>query len=85
MFGLFFGGIGTMVQAGFIIGAGLLLDTFLVRTVTVPALVVLIGKANWWPSAAVSKLLANWPGSVSRRAQRVSIGRFVQRRRPEGS
>jgi RND superfamily putative drug exporter len=85
MFGLLFGGIGTMVQAGFIIGAGLLLDTFLVRTVTVPALVVLIGKANWWPSDAVSNALAKWSGWVSLRAQRVSIGRFVQRRRPDGS
>lgn len=85
MFGLLFGGIGTMVQAGFIIGAGLLLDTFLVRTVTVPALVVLIGKANWWPSDAVSNSLAKWPGWVSRRGQRVSIGRFVQRRRTDSS
>jgi hypothetical protein len=38
------------VQAGFIIGVGLLVDTFLVRTVTVPALAVLIGRANWWPT-----------------------------------
>jgi len=26
------------------------LDTFLVRTITVPATAVLVGKANWWPS-----------------------------------
>jgi hypothetical protein len=38
------------VQGGFIIGVGLLVDTFLVRTITVPALAVLVGKANWWPS-----------------------------------
>lgn len=50
MFGMLFGSISTMVQAGFIIGAGLLLDTFLVRTVTVPALAVLMGRGNWWPS-----------------------------------
>jgi putative drug exporter of the RND superfamily len=50
MFGLTFGSIAGMVQVGFIIGVGLLLDTFLVRTVTVPALAVLVGKANWWPS-----------------------------------
>jgi putative drug exporter of the RND superfamily len=50
MFGLLFGDIGTMVQAGFIIGVGLLLDTFLVRTVTVPAIAVLVGRANWWPT-----------------------------------
>ena len=50
MFGLLFGNISGMVQAGFIIGVGLLVDTFLVRTVTVPALAVLIGRANWWPT-----------------------------------
>jgi RND superfamily putative drug exporter len=50
MFGLVFGSIATMVQAGFIIAVGLLLDTFLVRTITVPATAVLVGRANWWPS-----------------------------------
>ncbi|TGD86779.1 RND family transporter [Mycolicibacterium sp. CH28] len=40
----------TAVQTGFVIGVGLLLDTFLVRTLTVPAAAVLIGDANWWPS-----------------------------------
>jgi RND superfamily putative drug exporter len=50
MFGLLFGHISGMTQAGFIIGVGLLIDTFLVRTVTVPALAVLIGRANWWPT-----------------------------------
>ena len=50
MFGLLFSSISGIVQVGFIIGVGLLLDTFLVRTVTVPALAVLSGRANWWPS-----------------------------------
>jgi RND superfamily putative drug exporter len=50
MFGLVFGSLTTMVQAGFIIGVGLLLDTFLVRTITVPALATLVGRGNWWPS-----------------------------------
>ncbi|ORB13735.1 hypothetical protein BST37_13055 [Mycobacterium noviomagense] len=49
MFGLLFGSVEGMVQVGSIIGAGLLLDTFLVRTITVPALAVLVGRANWWP------------------------------------
>jgi hypothetical protein len=53
MLGLMFSSIGTVVQMGFIIGVGLLLDTFVVRTVTVPALAVLAGKANWWPSKRV--------------------------------
>jgi putative drug exporter of the RND superfamily len=55
MFGLMFGSISGMVQAGFVIGIGLLLDTFLVRTITVPAMAVLVGRANWWPSRLVSR------------------------------
>ena len=50
MIGLQFSSITTLVQIGFIIAAGILLDTFVVRTITVPALAVLVGKANWWPS-----------------------------------
>jgi putative drug exporter of the RND superfamily len=50
MFGLLFGSMSTMVQTGFIIGMGLLIDTFVVRTITVPAMAALVGKANWWPS-----------------------------------
>jgi RND superfamily putative drug exporter len=50
MFGLTLASISTMVQIGFIIGAGILLDTFLVRTITVPAMAALAGRANWWPS-----------------------------------
>jgi uncharacterized membrane protein YdfJ with MMPL/SSD domain len=50
MFGMMFASISTLIQAGFIIGTGLLLDTFVVRTITVPAIAVLVGKWNWWPS-----------------------------------
>jgi RND superfamily putative drug exporter len=50
MFGLLFGSLATMVQTGLIIGMGLLIDTFVVRTITVPAMAALVGKANWWPS-----------------------------------
>ncbi|MDD4866471.1 MAG: MMPL family transporter [Mycobacterium sp.] len=50
MGGLLFSSIGTVVQGGFVIGVGILLDTFLVRTVTVPAIAALVGRASWWPS-----------------------------------
>ncbi|WP_328350166.1 RND family transporter [Mycobacterium sp. NBC_00419] len=53
MSGLMFSSIGTVVQGGFVIGAGILLDTFLVRTITVPAIATLVGKANWWPSRSI--------------------------------
>ncbi|SKG02537.1 MmpL family protein [Mycobacteroides abscessus subsp. massiliense] len=48
--GLLFSSIGIVVQGGFVIGVGILLDTFVVRTITVPAIAALVGKANWWPS-----------------------------------
>jgi RND superfamily putative drug exporter len=38
-------------QFGFGIAAGLLLDTFLVRTLLIPAVVALLGRWNWWPAA----------------------------------
>jgi putative drug exporter of the RND superfamily len=50
MCGLLFSSIGTVVQGGVVIGVGILLDTFLVRTITVPAIAALVGRANWWPS-----------------------------------
>ncbi|MGE2733518.1 RND family transporter [Mycolicibacterium vaccae] len=49
MFGLTFSSLNAAVQIGFIIGVGLLLDTFVVRTVTVPAMAVLVGNRSWWP------------------------------------
>ncbi|MCV7442355.1 RND family transporter [Mycobacterium paraense] len=50
MFGLMTASIYTMAEAGFILGMGILIDTFLVRTITVPAMAALIGQKNWWPS-----------------------------------
>ncbi len=41
---------GQVQQIGFGIAAGVLMDTFLVRTLLVPSVVVLLGKWNWWPS-----------------------------------
>ncbi|MEU8516400.1 MMPL family transporter [Kitasatospora sp. NPDC048722] len=39
----------TLTQIGVIVGIGVLLDTLLVRTVLVPALVLLTGRRFWWP------------------------------------
>ncbi|MEP9415548.1 RND family transporter [Gordonia sp. VNQ95] len=50
MFGLMAGSVASLVQAGFIIGVGLLLDTFIVRTIVVPVIAARLGRANWWPS-----------------------------------
>jgi putative drug exporter of the RND superfamily len=40
---------------------GVLMDTFVVRTVLVPATVVLLGRWNWWPSR-LSRQPADRPG-----------------------
>ncbi len=40
----------TVMQIGLSIAFGVLLDTFFVRTLLVPSIVVLLGAYNWWPS-----------------------------------
>jgi RND superfamily putative drug exporter len=47
-----------LTQLGVIVGLGILLDTFVVRTVVVPALFTLIGPRIWWPA---------WPTAASSR------------------
>lgn len=41
-----------LTQLGIIVGLGILLDTFVVRTVVIPALFTLIGPRIWWPQRA---------------------------------
>jgi putative drug exporter of the RND superfamily len=42
---------GSMIrEVGFGLAAGVLMDTFVVRTVLVPCTAVLLGRWNWWPS-----------------------------------
>ena len=39
-----------LLQLGFAVAAGVLIDTFITRTLIVPTLVALFGRWNWWPS-----------------------------------
>lgn len=50
-FAMMAGAVTTLAQTGFTIGIGLLLDTFIVRTLVVPSVAALAGRWNWWPAA----------------------------------
>ena len=39
-----------VIDVGTGVAIGVLMDTFLVRTLLVPSAVVLLGRWNWWPS-----------------------------------
>ncbi|GAA1005995.1 MULTISPECIES: MMPL family transporter [Streptomyces] len=45
----------SMAQLGVLVGIGVLLDTFLVRTVLVPALALDLGRWFWWPGRLFSR------------------------------
>ncbi|HET9174405.1 MAG TPA: MMPL family transporter [Candidatus Saccharimonadales bacterium] len=45
------GGSRQFQEIGYAIAFGILLDTFFVRTLFVPAIVALLGRWNWWPGA----------------------------------
>ena len=62
------GGQITDVGAGLAIG--ILMDTFLVRTLLVPSMVVLLGRWNWWPS----KLVVDSPEADSVSANADALG-----------
>jgi putative drug exporter of the RND superfamily len=51
-----------LTEIGFVVAFGVLLDTFLVRSVLVPALVLMVGPKIWWPS------------SLAREEERVAAG-----------
>ena len=63
-------GNGQLHAIGFGLAAGILMDTFLVRTLLVPSVVVLLGRWNWWPSQLSSDEHHERVSGVSRLACR---------------
>jgi len=54
-----------LLQLGFAVAVGVLIDTFITRTLIVPALVALLGRWNWWPSRQASAVLGTRDGDES--------------------
>lgn len=54
---LLFTNILMMRQAGLAIALSILIDTFIVRPILVPAIITIFGKYNWWPSRG---LIRRW-------------------------
>jgi len=47
---LLFAPLRSLQQYGFAVTVGILLDTFVVRSLLVPSIAVMLGRHNWWPS-----------------------------------
>jgi len=47
---LLFAPLRSLQQYGFAVTVGILLDTFVVRSLLVPSIAVILGRHNWWPS-----------------------------------
>lgn len=82
MFGLLFSSIGAVVQSGFVIGVGILVDTFVVRTITVPAIAALLPRASWWPARPWEQQPPE--DSPTRKAKGRSVFDAVAEASPEG-
>jgi putative drug exporter of the RND superfamily len=70
-----------IVDVGAGLAIGVIMDTFVVRTVLVPCTVVLLGRWNWWPS----KLSIDSPAPDSVGASADALGLTTSTDRPAGS
>ena len=71
------GGSSQILDIGIGLALGILMDTFLVRTLLVPSTVVLLGRWNWWPSKVTidqpeAQSAGGEPDAISAQASRPS-------------
>jgi len=58
--------VGILVQVGFAVAVGVLIDTFLVRSILVPAITSFVADYAWWPAGApLARLFGRLPGFAS--------------------
>ncbi|MBW5420971.1 MMPL family transporter, partial [Streptomyces sp. BG9H] len=63
-----------MKQMGFVLAAAVLLDAFVIRVMILPAALLLLGRATWWPSRAVRRAEARAADPYVRPSDGVSGG-----------
>ena len=56
--------LGVVFQIGAAIAIGIIIDTFLVRALLVPALATILGRWGWWPSSLFSELSNKHNGEI---------------------
>ncbi len=57
--------LAVLVQVGVAVAVGVLIDTFVVRSILVPAIATLTGEWSWWPSGANGLGRIAWPITVA--------------------
>jgi len=65
-------------EIGVAVAAGVLLDAFIVRSLLVPSLMALLGRANWWAPASLHRLHARIAPAQARPGAPPAVGGLAQ-------
>ncbi|MGV9878063.1 MMPL family transporter [Streptomyces sp. NPDC003006] len=68
-----------MKQMGFVLAAAVVLDAFVIRVMILPAALLLLGRATWWPSKSIRRAEAraadSYQGSFDRDSEQRRVAR----------